>query len=81
MLAFILGLVLSGLLMMCLMFEIIAAVRPLFSIIFLGGIIALFFAVFTAGILLTPLFLVGFIINVILFLATVPLGGKKDDRK
>ena len=81
MLAFILGLVISGLLGICLLFEICAVVRPLFSIIFLGGIIGLFFIVFTAGLLLTPLFLIGFVINMIIFLPIMLSGGSKDDRK
>lgn len=81
MLAFMLGLIISVLLCACLLFEICAVVRPLFSIVFLGGIIALFFVVFTAGLLLTPLFLIGFIINLILFLPIIAAGGSKDDRK
>lgn len=81
MLAFILGLLLSGLLSVCLLFEICAVVRPFFSIIFLGGIIALFVVVFTEGILLTLPFLAGFIINLILFLPIIAAGGSKDDRK
>ena len=77
---FVLGLILSGLLSLCILFEICTAFRPLFSIIFLGGIIALFVAVFLAGILLTPFFLIGFLINLVIFLPVALIRGDKDDK-
>lgn len=82
MLTFILGLVLSALLVVCLLLEICAAVRPFFSIIFLGGIIGLFFLVFSAGLLLTPLFIFGFVLNIpIIVLAALASGGDKDGKR
>ena len=81
MLAFILGLILSALIIVSLMLEICVAVRPLFSIIFLGGIIGLFFIVFSAGLLLTPLFLIGVLINIpIVILAVAAAGDTKNDK-
>lgn len=81
MLAFILGLSLSALLIVSLTLEICLAVRPFFSVIFLVGIIGLFFIVFSAGLLLTPLFIFGFILNIpLIILAAIASGGGKNGK-
>lgn len=72
---FILGLVISAMLIVCLVLEMCSAVRPFFSVILLGGIIALGVALFFVGILLTPLFIFGFIINIPLVIFAVIAGG------
>ena len=79
---FVLGWIISALFCLCVILETTKAVRWLFSVILLGGIFALTFAVFTAGLLLTPLFLTGIIVNLIFFFIIIPLvleGDKKDE--
>lgn len=76
---FILGLMISALLIVCLLLEMCEAIRPIFSVILLLGVIAFAVAIFLAGILLTPLFIVGFLINIpILIIAILSSGGDKD---
>lgn len=73
---FVLGLIISMMLIVCLVLEMCAAVRPIFSIFLLGGVIALGVALFFAGILLTPLFIFGFLINIPIVIAAAIAGGK-----
>ena len=77
---FILGLIVSALLIVCLFLEMCAAVRPFFSVILLGGIIALGVALFFASVLLTPLFIFGFLINIPILIFAVMLGGGSDGK-
>lgn len=76
--SFILGMLISAGLLLCLLFETCEIVRPLFSVIFLGGIIAAIVWVIMLGLALTPLFLLGFVLNIILFFPVVKNGTKED---
>ena len=69
---FILGLIVSALLITCLFCEMAGIFRFLFSIIFLVGILGFIFLLFTAGVLLTPLFLGGFLVNIVFFFILGP---------
>lgn len=73
---FVFGVCLSALFMTCLLLEIFEFTRPLFSVIFLGGIIAIGVALFTKGVLLTPLFIIGFILNVLFFMPIFRAAGQ-----
>ena len=77
--SFIIGMLISAGLILCLMLEATALVRPLFSVIFLGGIIAAIVWVILIGMALTPFFAIGFVLNVLLFLPV--LGNHKGDGK
>jgi len=79
---FVYGLVFGAMLVVCLLLEMCAAVRQAFSVIFLGGIIAFGVAAFFSGIMFTPLFIFGFLVNIpILIIAVVSGGGGKDGKQ
>lgn len=78
---FVLGLIFCLLLFVCLFLELCLAVRPIFSVVFLIGVISLAVALFFAGILLAPLFIAGVCISIPVFLIALLLGGSKDDKR
>lgn len=78
---FVLGLMISAMLIVCLVLEMCMAVRPFFSAILLGGIIALGVALFFVGVLLTPLFIFGFLINIPILIFAIMAGGSGDAGK
>ena len=71
--AFFLGLIVSMLLIVCVSLEMAGCVRWLFSLIFLGGIFGLTFIIFKAGLLLTPFFIAGLMVNFIFFIIMLPV--------
>ncbi|MBO7450882.1 MAG: hypothetical protein J6U54_10995 [Clostridiales bacterium] len=78
---FVLGLVISAMLIVCLLLEMCMAVRPIFSLLLLGGIIAFGVALFCVGVMLTPLFIFGFLINIPILIIAILAGGSGDVRK
>ena len=77
--SFILGMIISAGLLLCLAFEACEIFRPLFSVIFLGGIIAAMVYLAMLGILLTPWFILGFMLNILLFIPVIK--NSKEDKK
>lgn len=80
MVSFVLGLILSALLCVCLILELCAAVRPIFSVILLLGVIGFGVALFFAGFLLVPLFIFGFILNIPILIIAALAGGGRDGK-
>lgn len=78
--SFVLGLIISMMLIVCIVLEMLTAVRPIFSVLLLGGVFALAVAVFFTGMLLTPLFIFGFIVNIPILIIAAMAGGGKDGR-
>lgn len=77
---FVLGLIISAMLIVCLLLEMCSAVRPIFSVLLLGGVFALAVAVFFTGMLLTPLFIFGFLLNIPILILAAIAGGTKDGK-
>ena len=81
MLGFFLGLIVSALFLMCLFLECGNVVRCVFSIFFLAGIFGLIFLIFTAGLLLTPFFIGGVMVNLLFFLVFLPVIMSSDKKE
>lgn len=75
---FIIGMLISAGLLLCIMFEMLEVVRPLFSVIFLGGIIAAIVYVIVID-LVNPWFIFGFVLNLLLFFPVIR--DSKEDKK
>lgn len=78
---FVYGLIFGALVCACLMLEICQAVRTFYSVILLGGIIALGAALLLKGIMLTPLFVLGVLVNIPIIFVSGMAGGSKDGKQ
>lgn len=75
--SFIFGMIIGVLLFFCIISEIIGAFRPIFSCLFLLGVMGALAFVYFVGMLLSPLFLLGVILSIVIFL---PIGLSKGDK-
>lgn len=73
---FVLGLVISTMLIVCIILEMCEVVRPIFSVLLLMAVVALGVAVFFVGMLFTPLFIFGFVMGLPVLLFAALIGGK-----